>query len=581
LLFACHFYVHNRITSPVLHGFDAFHVAPYTAVHVGRDAALGEGQRTVKTFAQYAATRLLREHAARTLTFGGVAVGTGAIQTFAGVDLITGMPVLIYTLPERPADIPAVFSDSIPAILETGFEHGMGYVIAASAPGFAPLKPTLSQPRMEWLARLSAQALVDAHAVGLFHGNLEPAHFLANNDALMLEGWGLPWGEANPDYRAPEGGTSAAADVFAWARSLQMLGRGNARLMLTGEMGRWIAHGLNPKPGDRPTAQEMVLALEKLSKRAANPVSSSPTSSASSSIAPTLEPTGTPVEPPLPTETRLQDLEAKLSAELPPLEPAAPVTLEPSKVLDPLLEVPEEPATENLEPEAPSARPGLEEATEPLPERMESDAHVPVFNSDPAQLHEPEHLAADEPDVKLRPPRESEFDPEAPEPGLLVRREANPIRIGFEEDDESWRQVVRPTDGSAPRRAGLERFLLPGIITVVLALLVAGLAWWFLRPRAATDAGVTPLTVPGDPVAGTVVNFTLRPGSNLSGRLSVVAAPEGSTLTPGSVLASVPGPVLFTTTGAYKLRVTVDGYKPAEFTLNVPGQTEIVLELRQ
>jgi hypothetical protein len=532
----------------------------------------------MKTFAQYAATRLLREHPARTLTFGGVAVGAGAVQTFAGVDLITGMPVLIYTMPERPADIPAVFSDAIPAILEIGFEHGLGYVVAASAPGFAPLKPVLSQPRLEWLARTSARALADAHAVGLFHGNLEPAHFLANNDTLMLEGWGLPWGEAHADYRAPEGGTSAAADVFAWARSVQMLGRGNARLMLTGEMGRWIAHGLNPKPGDRPTAQEMVLALEKLLKREAG----------GAKTATLLEPVQ---EPKLPTETRLQHLEERLSAELKPLEPE-PIRLEPSTVLDEVLEKPalEQPAPEEtatLEThgeDAPSPRHRvLEEATETLPVREESDAHLPVFTSDPAQLHEPEHLAADEPDVPMRPPRESEFDPEAPEPGLLVRRESAPIRIGFEEDDESWRQVVRPGEVKSPVRRGAERWLVPGLVTVALALLVAGLAWWFLRPRAATtDAGgVTPLAVPGDPVTGTVVNFKLRPDQNLSGRLSVVSAPESATLTPGSVLASVPGPVLFSAPGTYKLRVTVDGYKPADFSLTVPGQTEIVLELRQ
>jgi hypothetical protein len=534
----------------------------------------------MRTFSQYAATRLLREHPARTLVFGGVAVKAGAIQTFAGVDLITGMPVLIYTLPERPAPIPEVYSESIPAILETGFEHELGYVVAASAPGYAPLKPTLSQPRLEWLATASASALADAHLGGLHHGNLEPAHFLVSADHLMLEGWGLPWGEALPDYRAPEGETSAAADVFAWARSLQMLGRGNPRLMLTGEMGRWIAHGLNPKPQDRPTAQEMVMALEKLLQREGKAQSQGlvKTLDARTLEARSLESrvaaaSQTQGDEPTDTERKLRALEAELSKELPPLEPnAEPITLEPSTVLEPLM---------------PPAPPALEEAQEELPTRDETtearpaNPEPPLFEAEPAVLNEPEHLAADEPDVQVRPVRESEIDPEAPELGLLVRREQNPIRIGFEQDDDSWRQVVRPDDANTGRGTERMNLWVVGLLGVLALASVIGLFFLLTRPRPETPVGVTTLNVPGDPVSGSVVNFKLKPDSAVQGRLTVVSAPSAAKLEVGSLLASVPGPVLFKTTGAYRLRVNVDGYQPAEFDLNVPGQTEIVLELRQ
>ena len=546
----------------------------YTAFHVRHKAARHQSGATVmRTFAQYAATRLLREHPARTLTFGGVAVGAGAIQTFAGVDLITGMPVMIYTMPERPAQIPQVYSDSIPAILEVGFEHELGYVVAATAPGFVPLKPTLSRPRLEWLARVSALALADAHAVGLHHGNLEPAHFLASIDQLMLEGWGLPWGEAEADYRAPEGGTSAAADVFAWARSLQALGRGNPRLMLNGEMGRWIAHGLNPKPQDRPTAQEMVMALEKLLEREAAPDSTAPNTTEPSSSS-----HAAPNSPALSSEEKLRELEQQLTLELPPVADT-PIILEPSTVFGVL----KQPI---LEPVVIPAPVPLEEATEPLPLRVEAtpetraDGHSrPIFEADPAQLSEPEHLAADEPDVQLRPVRESEFDAEAPEPGLLARRDSSPIRIGFDADDESWRQVVRPQDEASAAR----RWLIPALLAVVAIVCAIGL-WWLLRPQGiqtGSGAGVTPLTVPGDPVAGTVVNFRFSRDTGASGRLSIVTAPTAAKLTPGSVLASVPGPVLFNAAGTYRLSVAVDGFKPAEISVTVPGLTEFVLELPQ
>jgi hypothetical protein len=543
----------------------------------------------MRTFSQYAATRLLREHPARTLVFGGVAVKAGAIQTFAGVDLITGMPVLIYTLPERPAPIPEVYSEFIPAILETGFEHELGYVVAASAPGYAPLKPTLSQPRLEWLATASASALADAHLGGLHHGNLEPAHFLVSGDHLMLEGWGLPWGDAQEEYRAPEGETSAASDVFAWARSLQLLGRGNPRLMLTGEMGRWIAHGLNPKPQDRPTAQEMVMALEKLLQREGKAQSQAPQSQGlqSQGLVKTLDArtlegrslesrvaaaSETRNNEPTDTERKLKALEAEISKELPPLaESAAPITLEPSTVLEPPM-----PAAPPLE-EAEEELPTRDETTEPRAATLEP----PLFQAEPAVLNEPEHLAADEPDVQVRPVRESEIDPEAPELGLIVRREQNPIRIGFEQDDDSWRQVVRPDDANIGRGAERTNLWVVGVLGVLALACVIGLFLLLTRPRGDTPVGVTTLNVPGDPVSGSVVNFKLKPDSAAQGRLTVVSAPSAAKLEVGSVLASVPGPVLFKTPGAYRLRVSVDGYQPAEFDVNVPGQTEIVLELRQ
>jgi len=546
----------------------------YTVFHVRHGTARHQsGGSVMRTFAQYAATRLLREHPARTLTFGGVAVGAGAIQTFAGVDLITGMPVMIYTMPERPAPIPQVYSDSIPATLELGFEHELGYVVTASAPGFTPLRATLSKSRLEWLARVSALALSDAHAAGLHHGNLEPAHFLASSDQLMLEGWGLPWGDAEADYRAPEGGTSAAADVFAWARSLQALGRGNPRLMLNSEMGRWIAHGLNPKPQDRPTAQEMVMALEKLLKREAAPSTTEPIVSsnpASSNLA-----LSSPV---LSSEEKLRDLEQQLALELPPLEDTR-ITLAPSTALEVAVPLPLEPVVVTPTPVP------LEEAHQPLPLRVESpietraDASSPIFAADPAQLFEPEHLAADEPDVQLRPVRESEFDAEAPEPGLLARRDSSLIRIGFEQDDDSWRQVVRPQDAA---RSAQRRFI-PVLLAAIAIACALGLVW-LLRPQGIAtggSAGVTPLTVPGDPVAGTVVNFKFSRATPVSGRLSIVTAPAAAKLTPGSVLASVPGPVLFSAAGTYRLSVAVDGFKPVQISLTVPGLTEFVLELPQ
>lgn len=321
------------------------------------------------------------------------------------------------------------------------------------------------------------------------------------------------------------------------------------------------------------------MALEKLLEReAADPTEPVVSSGVAISI------------PALSSEEKLREFEKQLTLELPPIADT-PITLEPSKALG----LPAEPISIKLtsteltdaEPATPesvkAAR--LEEANEPLPPRpsalseTRADASFPIFAADPAQLSEPEHLAADEPDVQLRPVRESEFDAEAPEPGLLARRDSSPIRIGFEQDDESWRQVVRPQDASG----SLQRRLIPVLLTVVAVLCALGLVW-LLRPQGIETggaAGVTPLTVPGDPVLGTVVNFRFSRDTGASGRLSIVTAPAAAKLTPGSVLASVPGPVLFSTAGTYRLSVAVDGFKPAQISVTVPGLTEFILELPQ
>ena len=180
--------------------------------------------------------------------------------------------------------------------------------------------------------------------------------------------------------------------------------------------------------------------------------------------------------------------------------------------------------------------------------------------------------------MQLRPVRESEFDAEAPEPGLLARRDSSPIRIGFDADDESWRQVVRPHGAGR----ATQRRLIPVLLAVVAIACAIGLIW-VLRPQGAseTGAGVTPLSVPGDPVAGTVVNFKFSRDAGASGRLSIVSAPPAAKLTVGSVLASVPGPVLFSAAGTYRLSVAVEGFKSVQINVTVPGLTEFILELPQ
>jgi hypothetical protein len=615
------------------------------------------GIHPMQTFSQYAATRLLRSHTARAQSFGGIALQTGNIETCAGIDLITGMPVFIYTMPEKPQAIPEVYSEAIPTVLEVGFEHDLWFLVTSSAPGFTPLKPILTQPRLEWLVRASSRALADAHGGGLQHGNLEPSHFYASADHLLLEGWGLPWGAAQSDYQAPETNISFATDVFAWARCMTMFGKGKPRLMLDGEFGRLIGHCLNPRPSERPTAQELVLALEQvlpprtpnapdiaqtalelsateyletersqekpikrtkrlepapkpeqpavvvvkpskpeLPKPEEPPATNPPVSSLEPEQIRSLEPEPTePIQPfaldPQPSaalddspEARLDALEAELLPKANPytletrlfetpltppepvvanFEPAPDVLPEPAAEVSKSHELPEPAVVNTISTEPAAIQPEQPVVAQPEPSVV-AQPEQPVV----AQLSEPEHLAADEPDVAL-PSRASSRvteDSDADAPRLA------PIRIGFDEDDQSWRSVVTPPKP----RWNMGRYVL--IALVLGGLLVLG-AVLLGRPSQATNPNPRTLAVSGNPNTGSVVTFAVRGADGVQGRLIVVSAPSGSQLATGALLATVPGPVAFPKDGEYRLRLEVAGYNSAEITVRVPQEKQVNLEL--
>jgi serine/threonine protein kinase len=527
----------------------------------------------VETFGQYAATRPLREHPVAPRESGGVITEAGLIRTFMGVDLVTGMPVIVYTMPAPAPRFAEMYSEHLPAILERGEHEGVGYVIVASAPGYAPLKPTLSEPRLHWLARCSVKTLFDAHSVGLVHTHLQPEHFYAQGDHLFIEGFGLPWADEQGPYRAPEGSGQPPADVFAWARSMNMFGKGDPSKLIDGELGKLIGHCLNGKPRERPTAGELVLALEQI----LNPKALSARPEHVQSV---------PDQPELISSTTSE-------------------TISKPGVLEPSLKIPT-----------------------PVSAAALLDASRAVLNqsstlSEPEPLSVPEGLEADEPDVIVRSARVEDIREAAVETALEVRAEPidsdhiemvsepsepseisklsaspepasaqaedrldddvlttqigepsdtpAPIRIGWS-DDDSWRPVRAP---APPISSGppLVVLLLGGLLTVSL---LAGLVW-FLRPNGTSSNSPTANPTTSVP---SVVNFQFDPPQTRSGRLTVVSAPAGAKLQPGAVLATIPGPVLFTAPGTYQLRVTVEGYETTETTLQIPGAGPVILKLQ-
>jgi hypothetical protein len=545
----------------------------------------------MQTFSQYAATRPLRSSSSGTASGTGTAVAE-SIQTFAGVDVVTGMPVIVYTMPEQPPSIPDVISESIPVVLETGMQNDTGFVVVSSAPGYLPLRLGLSQVRLEWLTRVSAKALSDAHECGLVHGDFNPNHFFVQGDHLLLEGWGLNWQNTQPDFTPPEGQGTVAADVFAWARTMQAFGKGDSRKLLDGEMGRLIGHCLNPKPQERPTALELVIALEQvIGKKALKPEVKTVHLDQQGDFeikSENPEPQG------LQTKTENTPSAIPETLETSSIQPLEPLKLEPIQTFDSssidegvkIIAVGKaSETTQILEVQAPvlplNSATLLENAALATPsETLQPDSPTQVQEHD---LREPENLAADEPDIvpSVRPEHEPVSLPSNDaniEPGVVLYKDAkassDTIRVGFD-DDDSWRSVkpyIRPKTNP---------LILP--IALVIIVLLAILAIVLLTRKPLQSATGNSIQTPSisNPSQNSIVNFVLKSSSRQTARLTVISAPVKANLVPGALLATIPGPVLFPYPGAYKVRVSMPNFAPGDVTVNVPQDKEIVIQLRQ
>jgi hypothetical protein len=565
----------------------------------------------VDVYGHYAATRLLLEHDLRDATPPGtgenksaVAVAT-AIRCHAGLDLITGMPILIYLLPEV-VQMHEVYSEYLPALLETGVRGETTYIVMASAPGYVQLRPTLTETRLHWFARSSARAILDAHIAGVSHGALSPSHVFAQGDHLFVAGFGLPWAETASVYRAPEGAGEFPADIYAWARTVQHYGSGDPSAALPGDFGKLVGHCLHDDPRERPTAGELVMALEQVLSGASPWSPPARTQPETATLeASKLEPASVALLNPAPVN--LQQDEEPLDVEL-ETDDAIELTTDELTVNEP--ELIAETYTPNLEPAVhePAARisngpitrsletittkeiPPLktpdivpeqrQNLSKPALEIIEGDAmpiDIDALEAPPHPLVEAAGLEADEPDVPI-----------------IVRGANNePIRIGFDANQ----------DGNGPVKPPM-RFSWVGVLAGLIG--ISALGWLLValvgaltsglnaRPTNVTKPAVTTpapntsspnassnkpptVTTPAPNTNELLVNFKLEPENGKRGRLVVLEAPAGAALQSGDPLATVPGPVLFPVAGTYRLQVVLDGYNPAETVLKLPTSNSTVI----
>jgi hypothetical protein len=572
----------------------------------------------VDVYGHYAATRLLLEHDLRDATPPGtgeshIAVAT-AIRCHAGLDLITGMPILIYLLPEA-VQMHEIYSEYLPALLETGTRGETTYIVMASAPGYVQLRPTLTETRLHWFSRSSARAILDAHIAGVSHGALSPAHVFAQGDHLFVAGFGLPWAETASVYRAPEGAGEFPADVYAWARTVQHYGSGDPSAALPGDFGKLVGHCLHGDPRERPTAGELVMALEQVL----------------SGASPWLPPARTSQTEAVSEASKLEPASVAL------LNPApghsAPAHSAPAHSAPVNLQQDEEPLDVELEPDDASELTAHEltaheltahELAEDEPELI-AETHTPTFEPESSVAHAEhvsngpitrslETITTKEIEALKTPDIVPEQRLNLSKPALkIIEGDALPIDIdaleapphplveaaGLEADEPDVPIIVRGMnnetirlgpdanqDGNGVVKPAM-RFSWAGVLAGLIG--VGALGWLVLALIGALTSGLNTrptniskpaVTAPGNPAANTnelLVNFKLEPENGKRGRLVVLEAPAGAALQSGDPLATVPGPVLFPVAGTYRLQVVLEGYNPAETTLKLPTSNRTVI----
>ena len=167
------------------------------------------------------------------------------VVTLHALDRLTGMPALVYLLPQAVALPSLPPSPSVLPYVEVGVQGTQAYV-ACELPPHAGLA---SDPLQTALGAL--RALNALHEAGITHGGVGPYQLWEWDGEVRLAGAGLPWGEPEGALAAPEGGPSPAADLYA-------LG---VTLLRMGPLPVGLRDLLSPYPAQRPSARDALARL--------------------------------------------------------------------------------------------------------------------------------------------------------------------------------------------------------------------------------------------------------------------------------------------------------------------------------
>ncbi|UWX63277.1 hypothetical protein [Deinococcus rubellus] len=162
------------------------------------------------------------------------------VKVLHALDRLTGLPALVYLLPQAAALPELPETPSLLPYIEAGIQGEQAYV-ACELPPHAGLASDPLQTALGGLRALNA-----LHEAGLVHGGVGPHQLWEWDGEVRLAGAALPWGEAQGALAAPEGGVSPAADLYA-------LG---VTLLRMGPLPAGLSDLLSPYPAQRPSARD-------------------------------------------------------------------------------------------------------------------------------------------------------------------------------------------------------------------------------------------------------------------------------------------------------------------------------------
>ena len=435
------------------------------------------------------------------------------VSAWRGVDPVTGLPVLIYRFRGEPQPgLTRLDSDQLPRLLAWREEDGEGLAVVAFSSAWVPPEP--GQPLSGAQLLDSAQALADADAAGVTHGNLTERRFLIKGDTVVLEGFGLPWSPA--DGAEPD-------DVRGWARSVLALGYPE-----NDKVNELLQRALSPVAGDRPTAASLVGELRAALLGVPALASGAPDHGSGSPAAVRVEPAQPESEP----EAAQHPEEAQLDA-FDRAEAAATDAFEARGVF-----ADHSPPEESLDHDR-------EAAAGPVvpPPAEQSDVHE--FR--PSQGFASERFSRGSIPAAAGQAAPGEDPAREPRPPRQPRPAMSPVVPEPRDDDRRNRRII----------------MLVVLVLLSVVLAVLALRW---RDQAA-----------GTPAAGIqtavtyVMDVVVEPTDLPPVDLYVLQRPQGSSLPQGMNLGTVPRSIQLDAEGTWVFEGRFQGRVSGPVTVNLPG----------
>lgn len=519
----------------------------------------------------------------------------GDVVTSLGVDVVTGLPVLVYDFAGSPTLAPGQSDlEGIPAILAASTGEGRGCLVVAY-PNDATLVAPGESVVDDKFALRAATILRDAAKRGIVHGDLGPGRFLWSGGALYLEGYGVPWrpGQVAPQNGGPmPAGLAAAlqADVRSTAKALAQLGERTLSAEVMAVLRAAAAGSSNTDAG----------SLQATLRRLAGGAVTVP----SAGFADIVLPTTTGGVGSASAARDFDELELPSSG-TPPTHRSAPETAGPNagrpdearrdtpRQDDSLLDL--DFGSEAVTPDSgfdPDVRASLAQTPVPGTPRRAPAAHTPPtgprtasdqpgrteqagpgslptpLEPDPITvLSDPGTRSASSGSPKLVEPRRSTDEGEAAfvkhlPPGATYR----PGSL----DDAPRPAPIRVTDTFSPV---IHRRSWRGPALLVLLLLVVALGTFLaLRAQRASNLGQV-----GPGAVRHLVDVRVDPTNLPPVSLVVDVSPDGSGYSPGTIIGSVPRRVAFDANGTWVVHAQFQGRSSERVTLRVPDDVVITL----